>query len=525
MRFGDEIVNTYPYPIAWACYEFNNALENIERFMKLATLFERLLRFLTFTSVAAYIQNEHFFEKYTEEIKTEFKKLQRPTLGDLCSIMGRTLNLYNKEKVIFPIPEMTEAFSHRLLESSPVREACRFITNYLGIQSSGFKNLLQFLELMISYRNNTWGHGIGQIDRDFAEKHCAILYPALEEVLKELSFLAHYRLNYIIRVEVQGGKFKHYITNFNGLNPSKYPLFEVEIGSGNYYEGGRVYLFSPEGKPVLLLHPFYIVHSGELYYFSAQDRDEKLQFRHSRDEGILRPQQVDSFLLPAIVSGDTKIFQKVEIGSPEDKLHLAQRVRKAFEGLSQESQEILEVAAGEAVRMGHQFVNEVHLFMAMTRYEDSLVPSLLEELKMEPRLVRAILRGILGFQGEVKRWDLKNFQEVGRTALQMGEVQLDLRLERVLKEALIQAKMEEEGQVKPFHLLVALMTITDNMIFHFFNSRGYNPENLVSIIKTKRLSELVSEELSSKGLKNEIIERLSRVQEELKWVIKMMKEL
>lgn len=525
-KFEDKIVNSYPYPIAWACYEFNNAFESIECFMKLATLFERLLRFLSFTAAVAYIQNQHLFsEGDVEEMKTEFKKLQRPTLGDLFSIMEKSLILYNKKRLPFPVPEMTEALTRRLSESSPIREACKFIANYLGISSSGFTNLLRFLGLMINYRNNTWGHGIGQIGSDFAENHCAVLYPAFDEALKELSFLAHYPLNYVTRVEVQCGKFKHYITNFNGLNPSRRPPFEVEIGSGNYYESGRIYLFSPQGEPILLLHPFYIVHAGELYYFSTQEREEKLQFRHGRDERIFRPQQVDSLLLPAIVSGDTKKLQRVEISLPEEKLQLARRVESVFEGLSQESREIVETAAGEAVRLGHQFANEIHLFMAMTRYKESPVTPLLEKLKIEPRILRAILRSMLGFQGEIQRWDLESFREVGKTALQTGDVRLDPRLEGALRKALAQAKEEGEGLAKPIHLLFAILTIPESMVFHFFSARGFNLEELTSLITAGQFPKLASEDFQLAQVKNELIKRLSQIQEELRWVIDTLKNL
>lgn len=522
MQFGSVIITQYPYPIAWACYDFNNAFERVERFMKLVTLFERLLRFLAFVAVAAYIRDKRLFSEIdVHEMKAEFKKLEIPTLGHLYSVLTRVLKLYKRNEQSFPIPEMAEVLQKNPPASS-VKEAYRFIRSYLGLPPSKCRSLLQFFELMINYRNNTWGHGVGQIGPEFAELHSESLFLALNEILSTSSFLSYYPLNYIHRIDVHKGALRYYIVNFNGLNPSKFPVLEVPLGRANYYEENRVYLFGRQGKPLLSLHPFFIVHKGDLYSFSVQQQDEKPQFRHCRRETLYRPEQVESYILPAIASGDTDTLQAVEIGVfKEEEQTLPSQMEQIIEMLSQESRAILEVAAGEAIRMGEHSVNEAHLLIAMTRYEESPVTPLLKKLGMEAQQMRAALRGILGFQRDVPRWSIELLRNAGAAAFRCGDVRLSPRLEEALKKACSYDQAKAAESVKPLHLFKAALEVPHSIAARFFKMRGYSVDEILSITKAEeptQIIELIPKSSLTDSDETELLKRLSQIEEELKWI-------
>lgn len=102
---------------------------------------------------------------------------------------------------------------------------------------------------------------------------------------------------------------------------------------------------------------------------------------------------------------------------------------------------ILTLATEEARRMAHEYIGVEHVFIALTREEDSLTSSLLLKAGHNPREVRAQIRA------EIKQGD----------GTLDRELPLTLRLQMVLSLALLFAEGDRVFQPSEQHLLMAML--------------------------------------------------------------------
>ena len=175
MRFGEEMIQTYPYPLAVAAKRVNDATECVEEYLCLANLFEVNLKYLSSISLAQYLRDDAVDEK----IQRQLMKLPRPALGVWNEILRTCVRFYaeNKDRA-FGVPELRDGYRAKLRQKNPGTEDMlnwfRFMAGYLEDDSKARQeriSLQNLLDLMVRYRNKTWGHGIRRLTPEFCEEH------------------------------------------------------------------------------------------------------------------------------------------------------------------------------------------------------------------------------------------------------------------------------------------------------------------------------------------------------------------
>ncbi|MCB9832234.1 MAG: ATP-dependent chaperone ClpB [Planctomycetes bacterium] len=113
--------------------------------------------------------------------------------------------------------------------------------------------------------------------------------------------------------------------------------------------------------------------------------------------------------------------------------------------LTQKSQEALQAAQGEALRLGHQEVDVEHLLLALIEQEGGLVPRLIAKMGHDAGVLRKALEAELGRR-----------PQVSGAATEAGKVYVSQTLGRVLGEAETRAKKMKDDYVSVEHLLLAI---------------------------------------------------------------------
>jgi hypothetical protein len=138
--------------------------------------------------------------------------------------------------------------------------------------------------------------------------------------------------------------------------------------------------------------------------------------------------------------------------------------------LDETTQETLDVALGEAQRIGHFWLGTEFLLMALSR-ENNILSETLENIQLDPGYLRGMLRGLVGvrrkdwrrqrnlrtigaaFFSELREVDPTELVEIFRTE-QMPDAVVTPRMLSVLQEAVSQT---DGKPVTTDHLLLALL--------------------------------------------------------------------
>ena len=121
--------------------------------------------------------------------------------------------------------------------------------------------------------------------------------------------------------------------------------------------------------------------------------------------------------------------------------------------LTQKCQEALHDAQGEAVRMGHLEVDDVHLLLALVNQDEGLIPRLLRKMDVP----------VEAFRGELEE-ELSKRPKVSGPGVEPGKVYVTQDLNRILVRAEDEAKRLKDDYVSVEHLLLAMIDQGDSSV-------------------------------------------------------------
>ncbi|MBN2548311.1 MAG: ATP-dependent Clp protease ATP-binding subunit [Anaerolineales bacterium] len=465
----DIITYQYPYPLAVAAKRFNDSISHTERFLSLATLIEFTIKYIASIAIGQYLRDEQNVPALQAILK---RNLARPTLGMWNELMRECIQYYQEHPDRdFAIPKLKRKFNEKFhiddRSSAPIVKGFRFMEKFLRPGKESNKSsitLPQFFDLVVFYRNKTWGHGIDRMNQDACEQHISVMLPAIEQILTELDFLLQYPLRYVHEARMEKGKCVHTMFLYMGAQYEK----DKKDFVGDYHQEHRLYLCNDDGVPLLSLHPLLIIQRRNMFMMEFNDRNQKVTYRSVDSGDEFEPTDIDSYRITRLTDTHNKLdgvdLPVPKEDEPEEELPEDQPAEDEPEeppelvepppppagkkeppepaptgpipaeeppitqaSLPAELQELLlkldgdarsavEMGLGEALRLGQHFLGLEFLLMGLSRVPGALREAL-ENARLDPGHLRGALRGLTGIR--YKDWrHLTRVPEIGAQALQ-----------------------------------------------------------------------------------------------------------
>lgn len=466
----DIITYQYPYPLAVAAKRFNDSISHTDRFFSLATLIEFTIKYIASIAIGQYLRDEQTVPALQTLLK---KNLARPTLGMWNELMRNCIQYYQDHPDRdFAIPKLKRKFNEKFhiddRSSIPIVRGFRFMEKFLHPGKESNKSsitLPQFFDLIVLYRNRTWGHGIDRMNPDTCEQHTNIMLPAIEQILTELDFLLQYPLRYVHEARMEKGKCVHTMFLYMGAQFEK----DKKDFVGDYHQEHRLYLCNDDGVPLLSLHPLLIIQRRNMFMMEFNDRNQKVTYRSVDSGEEFEPTDIDSYRITRLTDTHNKLDgvglpvpkedegeeeEQPEEQPPEDEPETpphpvepplppaedeeepepapieplpadeppvqpspsAGELQELLLKLDGDARTAMEMSLGEALRLGQHYLGLEFLLMGLSRMPGALLEAL-ENARLEPGHLRGALRGLTSIR--YKDWRrLTRVQDIGAQALQ-----------------------------------------------------------------------------------------------------------
>lgn len=472
MKFSDRIIETYPYPLAVAAKRVNDATECAEAYIFLANLFEVTLKYLASISLAQYLRDETVDEHLQRVLE---KKLARPTLGVWNQILRTSLRFYADDKTRLCItPKLRDGYASKLSPQDPgvvdMLEWFYFMAQYLENEQKVNQKRISvqnLLDTLVEYRNKTWGHGIRQLTTEFCARHSEPFQHGLDGLLTWLEFLTHHPLRYVKEVRKIKGQNTHIMFNYTGISGR-----QGEPYVGEYVQEKRLYLCDTQGLPQISIHPLFVVCNRRLYVLEYHRQDKKVSYSDCETGEFFEPDHLSSYHISKLADDKHQKLRGTELPilpqadglEVDDWLYLIAQ-------LSPTARQALEIALGEALRIGRFWLGVEFLLMGLSKQEGRPLGRLLHELRASRGEFRGALRGLVGVvtEDDWRRADVNRLGAEAFDRLQPADPQTlaadyvasdehppvaTPRLLQVLRDA---AELVGEEQIGHAHLLLAAL--------------------------------------------------------------------
>lgn len=508
--FPDYILKSYPQPIAQACANFNKEQEIGRKFIILDCLITHLIKYLA----AIFIGQARRDKPDDYPLPEKLEWIANPMLENWTEAIFEISQLYRtaplKDK--FKLNDLLYACTRSLLGSQELIYAIDYLTKNLDKSGIDKPSVIDFLRLLACYRDRTWQDGAAQYPIEEAESLMLRLQPALIVLLNELEVLQNYPLVHTERVdEVESEKWIR-LVKFMGqftedLHLSNKPPIKLTRDEAHHIKRGRFFIANSEELPELDLHPFFVLYRWELYALKHHEPTNFIEFRScSRGTSLQMPPEAKSFFttwldkqpeeeeaeeVPPVLGEDENWYDKVEEVPSDYELESI-----PFTWLNAEGKQALEIALGEALRIGRFWLGIEFLMMALTKQEDRPLSNLFREIGISRGQFRGILRGNVSIVTK-EDWRSKNVVELGAQALpnvrpadpdtlasnfQADEEQSPVmtpRMVQILNEA---RKIAGENQIGHIHLLMAALhhfqSPAVNLLFGIAAEAGWEPNKM-----------------------------------------------
>jgi len=293
MDLKAEILYQYPFPIAVAYLNADNAREAIAGHDQRLRLFEVTLKYLSSIAIAQYLRDR----LEDPNVKQVLRGLARPSLGQWNGFLREILNAYrrtNRLERMF-VPGLFDAYHKKRQDRPAMAQAYNEIMNFLDERANSATMSLalrQFCDAMINYRNKTVGHGV--LNQYQCERMNEALFAALEEMLGHLDFLQEHRLVYIEDVRVRRGSYTHEMMSFMGSTPpARMKEAYVTEDQNEYRVEEQLYLCArTENVPVLSLHPLVIAWQGDILFLNESERERGIEYLSYTTGQIKKPDRL-----------------------------------------------------------------------------------------------------------------------------------------------------------------------------------------------------------------------------------------
>ena len=528
--FARRLLIEYPEPIAQACAQFNQAANAREQFIAL----DRLLVHLTKYLAALFIGQVRLDHLPAYPLPDSLAWMAYPILESWTEAIVQLSKLYSQgeEHAQCRFSSLLEACTRPLLGKGELIDAIDYFTRQLDKTGIDEPSVIDLLRLFAWYRDREWQDAPGDYESAKLDAVLMRLQPALITLLNELVALRNYPLLYVqwadtvdARVNVRAIRFMGVETD--DLTPTHKPPIVLEQDAAYPRKARRFYVGIPKGDSfefLLPLHPFFVLYQWETYALDKHEESRYIEFRScSRGTRFRPPVEAKSF--HASWSGaEHSPAQSEEIppllgeenALPESvgPLHSSQEVDPLpLTWFNAEGRQALEIALGEALRLGHRWLGIEFLLMGLSKQSQGIFPRLLGEMGIDPGTLRGTLRGM---SGEIRRddWREKDVNALGAEALPRLQrmdparvrqqyatdpeqlLVITPRMMTVLEDAMLMAKEQQTGHRE---LLMAAFkqqqALPIQLCYRLANEAGWGPKQLYT--RLAELAEIPFNELGS----------------------------
>ena len=168
---------------------------------------------------------------------------------------------------------------------------------------------------------------------------------------------------------------------------------------------------------------------------------------------------------------------------------MTEQIPELLAHLSPIARQTLEIALGEALRIGRSWLGVEFLLMSLSKQTESALSEILRGLNIEPGEFRGALRGLAGVAVAGENWKRQDVAQLGAAALpelrtaapatlaaEYGtetRPMLTPRMMIVLRRAV---ELAQDAPVEPDHLLLAALQhpqcVAVNLLLGFFAEKG-----------------------------------------------------
>ncbi len=507
LLFPAEIIREYPYPIAVACDGFNQAQENTARFVNLDNALVNAVKLLSVIALAQYRQEVNVNHTTLREW---LSFLAQPTLAAWTNLLGKIADYYGSGEES-PLKIIFDLYHTPLPKNSPMDRAARYLAEEQHRDALANYTPRSFIELAAVYREAKWATNPGLLGENRSSQLIPILQPALQHFSEFFSVLTGYPLRYIVRADLSGTTWMYEMREFRGPDSQPIrttPFAEDSSESKAGYAPFRLYLCDAIGRPLVDLHPFLACIDLKLYFLDFNVSNRAINYLPcGPGERFRPPAYFASFMLSIFESDSGDPDQAIEqakeqldeINSPENVSPIESvPLETLLARLSDEGREAVEMALGEALRLGHFWVGIEFLLMSLSRQNGTALPEFLRQIGVEPGILRGILRGFNEVQTEswrdvdVKVLGESHFDELTFLAPEqlsenyrsaVPKAVVTPRMLRVLRDAL---GFAQSGSIGHIHFLKAIVLHTESLatiaLLSLANSSHWTPKKVLEWI-------------------------------------------
>ena len=504
-RFTDE----FPHPIAIACHRFNQAEGDVDRFRRLDDLLQHTVKYLAAIALAQYRADS----PEQEHLRRWLGALSRPNLRAWVDIVEGICDHYEPAQTLPRVAsELINAYHAVVSDESPVARAHRHAVEAeegkKAVRRLEETTLRAFLEHWVVYRRCWEAH---DPDADTCQSIAWILQPALRQFLEQLTLVAKYPLRYIERADRTEEEWFYTMLSFQGHtgepDPLKEPFHQEEQSETPNYPARRLYLCAPEGQPLLNLHPILVSYLYHLYFLEYNEDNREICYRPcARGEMFYPPSQFKSYLLTCLeppTEGEAQDLA-AQLNQASDELEREEQQERwdktpllvQLTHLSDEGRQALEIALGEALRIGRFWLGVEFLLMALSKQDGRPFSDLLHELRVSRGDFRGALRGMAGVvtKDDWRRMDVAELGAEAFDRLQLADPEtlaagfvadeehtlvVTARMMQVLRDA---AEIAKGEQIVHVHLLLAALkhpqALPVNLLLGQAVQAGWDPRDV-----------------------------------------------
>lgn len=508
--FADHIIKQYPQPIAQASANFNQAHELVQRFVALDRLVVHLIKYLA----AIFIGQARRDKPPKYPLPDRLDWVATPTIESWTDAIAELSTIFRQSpwRDKWRLAGLLDACTRPLLGKQKLVEAIDYLTIQLDKSGIDEPSVVDFLQLLAWYCCREWEDAAAQYKYDKIEPLILRLQPALAVVLDELEPLRRYPLVYVEWAEPGESEVRLRLFKFMGqftedITPRNKPPVTVSLADGLPIKPKRFYV-AIDSIPQISLHPFFVNYLWELYHLERHEPTAFIEFRSCSRGTKFRPppeartyytswsegevQEIPVEEEPPILGESDDWYKDVDI-IPSDEI--ADPIPLTW--LNPEGRQALEIALGEALRIGRFWLGLEFLLMGLSKQTRCVFPRLLREMGIHPGEFRGLLRGVVGVVTE-QDWRKQNVATLGAEALPRARVVdpdllrqsfdenkeqppvITQRMLTILEDA---SKLAGEGQVGHSHLLGAILrhpqSLAMQLFFSMTHEAGWSPEQVV----------------------------------------------
>ena len=331
------VINSYPYPIALTfknLTDLPNSADSVElKHKMIGELFEAILRYLASIAIGQYIMDGKGNGNIDDLLSDVY--LRSSTLDQWNIILKDILRFYrDKNKKLF-MPEMDDFyFEKKRNDFVQLNKAYKELN--LVLNDGSERNLRQisfndFVPRLLKYHYTFWENKYSNLTKKQFKKRILLFEPAIEDILEELSFLADYKLIYVVSEDSLRKNNNYTIQNYMGCKPS---LAMQNVRALKKLEEKRLYLCDfKKLAPRLSIYPFVVMEycppcsCGQIF-FLRENNGESLCYISAQCGHEFSPSTYLSEVTPSILkkektavskdTGNKKLSSKPS-GSTENK--------------------------------------------------------------------------------------------------------------------------------------------------------------------------------------------------------------